>query len=377
MFTKPTNTCVKRRCLAEISKRCYWYEHKYSFFFSSRTNSFRDPSVNKKMGDGFNTCNLERWCDGPFISHYNKEPTWWGRTVIRHKRFAECELWENGEKEHFLSLGLPKEVENEVSSMFQTLLEERGRPADLAERIKLAYQGELEIDDSSPPLPPIVENDYDALRVKFRYFARASGSNAASMVLDCGSADVRGKMSYIFNQYPAVAQCDFDVLAFVAALETCGGPSVPYRFGRTEEITFQKIIPDPETQSAVQIRSLFPSNTFNDQQIVALCGLNHLRSSGVLSSSYFENAPKSLTKDGAFKDVCEKYSTSFDFFNIQLHDAVLKMTELGVPERNWCADYGTIFANEMDFARGVRVEGRDATYDAMHSGGTRSDYRRE
>lgn len=349
IFTKPTNACSKRRCLVEVSKRFYWYEHKYSYFFYDKTNMNRDVPVNKKPGDGYNTCQLKRWCDGPFISHYNKEPTFWQRTIIRHKRFVECELWENGEKDNFLSLGLPKDIEEDVCSMFQGTIEERGRPADLAERIKMAYQGELEIDDSSPPLPPIDENDYDALRVKFRYFARASGSNPAAMVLDCGSAGVREKLSYIYKQYPLVAQCDFDVLSFLAALETTGGPTVPFRFGRTDEVAFQRIIPDPETQSAEQIRSLFPPNTFDDKQIVALCGLNNLRSAGVLSSTYFENAPESLMKDASFKDYCEKYSVSFDFFSTQLHDAVLKMTELGVPDRNWCADYGTIWTNEKDF----------------------------
>jgi len=362
LLTKPTNTCVKRRCLVEISKRRYWYEHKYSFFFYNRTNSARDPSVNRKPGDGYNTCNMERWCSGPFISHYNKEPNWWGRTIIRHKRFVECELWENGEKEHFLSLGLPKDVEEDICSMFQTTMEERMRPADLAERIKLAYQGELEIDDSSPPLPPINENDYDALRVKFRYLARASGSNPAMMILDCGTPASREKMTYIFKQYPSVAQCDFDVLSFAAALEACGGPTVPFRFGRTEGVEFQKIIPNPETQSADEIRSLFPANVFNDKQMVALCGLNNLRTSGVLSSSYFENAPASLTKDPEFKEVCEKYAVSFDFFNTQLHDAVLKMSELGVPERNFCAEYGTIYANEMDFRRSTAVHPSDVMY---------------
>merc|ERR1719238_373927 len=208
LSSKPIASAAKQRgVISQIQKRHYFYEHKYSYLFYSRTHCFRDQSVNRKMGDGFNTCNVDRWCDGEFISHYNKEPLWWNRTQIRGKRFVECELWENGEKERFLSLGLSKEIEEEVCAMFQTLSEEKGRPADLAERIKLAYQGELEIDDSAPPLPPINENDYDALRVKFRYFARAGGSNPAMMILDCGAPATREKMTYIFKQYPSVAQC--------------------------------------------------------------------------------------------------------------------------------------------------------------------------
>jgi len=364
MFSKPTNACVKRRCLVETSKRFYWYEHKYSYFFYNKTNTVRDVTVNKKPGDGYNTCHLERWCDGAFLSHYNKEPLFWGRTIIRHKRFAECELWENGEKENFLSLGLPKHLEDEVCDMFQTTLEEKGRPADLGERIKMAYQGELEIDDSSPPLPPLLENDFHSLAAKLRYFARASGSNAATMILDCGSQGIRDKMNYIYKQYPDVAECDFDVLSFVSALQACGGPAVPYLFGRTEEVTFQKIIPDPETQSADQIRALFPLDTFTDKQIVALCGLNNLRANGVIQASYFqpENAPESLMKDPEFKDACEKFATSEDFLNIQLADAVLKMTELGVPERNWCADYGAIYANEQDFHLNIKTNRLSGTY---------------
>jgi len=348
VLSKPVNSCVKKRCVPEIAKRCYWYEHKYSYFNYNRTNNFRDVPVNQKKGDGYNTCQLDRWCDGPFLSHYNKEPIWWGRTQIRTKRLVESELWENGERDHFLSLGLPKDMEDEVVSMFQTVIEERGRPADLAERIKMAYQGELEVDDSAPPLPPIQENEYDALRVKFRYCARASGGNPAAMVLDCQSSGTREKLAYIFKQYPGVAQCDFDVLSFVAALEVARGPTVPFRFGRTAEVSFQKIIPDPETQNADQIRALFPTGVFDDKQMVALCGLNSLRASGTLDVGYFENPPANLKADPSFKEVCEKFSTSFDFFNIQLHDAVLKMTELGVPERNWCAEYG-----QLDFSYGV------------------------
>lgn len=346
---KISNTLRKQnRCLFYSSKRSYFYEIKHTHYFYDRAHVFRDVPVDKPKGDGYNSLkDIQRWCDGEFISHYNKDPIWWNRTQIRGKRFVECELWENGEKERFLSLGLSKEIEDEVCAMFQSLQEEKGRPADLAERIKLAYQGELEIDDSSPPLPPIDENDYDALRVKFRYFARASGGNTAAMIFDCGTSATRKKMDYIFKQFPLVAQVDFDVLSFVAALEVACGPSVSFTFGRTDGVEFQKAIPDPETQSPEQMRALFPPTTMDDNQLVALAGLNNIRETGIVDTAYFSNALKSknaLSSDPSFKDIAEKFCVSSDFFQANLHDAVTIMTRLGVPQRSWCAEYDKIWS---------------------------------
>jgi len=328
------------RCAAYIQKRDYFYEYKFSFLNYDKAHRFRDVPLDKMPQDGFNsTADFRRWCDGAFLSHYNKEPLWWFRTVIKGKRFVESELWENGERDNFLKLDLSQQTKDEVCAMFQTVEEEKVRIFDLAERIKKAHRGELEVDDSAPPLPPINGHDYHALRVKFRYFCRASGGNTHACLYDTQSNETRNKLGYIYSQYTPVAQCDFDVLSFVAALEVARGPSVPFRFARQDGIEFTKILPDPETESADEIRALL-LGVFTDSELVALCGLQNIKAEGVLESKYFEtqlaNKDSSISKDPLFKDAAEKYSVSFDYFRTELHEAVLKMTEYGVPEQAFC-----------------------------------------
>eukprot|EP00494_Astrolonche_serrata_P029037 UN29304 len=170
--------------------------------------------------------------------------------------------------------------------MFQTVNQERQRVDDLAERIKMAFQGELELDASQPIPSPIVDHEYHALRVKLRYFARASASNNVGMLFENGAHRTRNKINYIHTQYQAVTLKDLDVLAFVVGVEAAKGPSVPFRFGRDEDTKFFNKIPDPTTEKVEAIRNAFPED-FTDPEIVALCGLNHVKIKGVIDERYF------------------------------------------------------------------------------------------
>ena len=67
-----------------------------------------------------------------------------------------------------------------------------------------------------------------------------------------------------------MTQGDFDALVFASAIEVSKGPQIPFRFGRTDGLTFEAKIPDPQNQSADELRAAFPQ--YDDKQIVALCG---------------------------------------------------------------------------------------------------------
>jgi len=337
-----TKSTVARRALPSIVKRFYFHEYKYSPFWWDRSLGVKESRIDEKSGDGYNSCPLDRWCDGKFISHYNKEPLWWSRTVIREKRISECELWENGGKEEFLSLGFSKSLEEEITSMFQTVKDEKQRPRDLENRIKLAFQGELEADDSAPPPPPLHEPDFHALSTKLRYFARASGTYCAALLFESGSPELRKKMQYIHKEYPVVTATDLDVIGFIAAVEVAKGGRVNFCFGRQSREEFKPIIPDI-SKSSQEIRALFPPDTYTDEQIVALCGLNNVHENGVLDNEYFSRALASkngLSGESSFKDICEKFAGSHDFFLMNLSDAVTIMTEAGV--ENWCDTYSEV-----------------------------------
>jgi len=321
------------------AQRSYFYDYRYSSFRYSRTNSFKDTDVAKKPGDGYATCIIDRWSDGAFQSHYQKNPLFWSRTVIRHKRLIESQLWDKEEKERLLALGLNKELESEVCSYFQSLIEEKQRVDDLSEKIKLAFQGELDADTTAPPRPPVLDHEFHALRVKLRYFARAASSNVVASIFESGLKNTRNKLNYIHVQYPTVTLRDFDVLSFVAALEVAKGPCVPFRFGRTEEQDFLNCIPDPMKQTPDEIRSMFPKE-FTDLEIVALCGLNYIPTQGVVDAKYYTEVLSTKTgalfKDPVFKDIAEKFTQSPAFFKAMLYDAVLRQTEFGVKEEQWC-----------------------------------------
>jgi len=337
-------------------KRFYFHDYKHGPVWWDRSYTIKESRIDEKFSDGYNSCPLDRWCDGPFISHYNKEPLWWSRTVIREKRFSECEIWENGMKDKFLSMGFSKEIEKEICSHFQTLEEEKQRPRDLENRIKLAFQGELEADDSAPAPPPLTEPNFHALCVSLRHFARSSGIFCAALLFESGSPELRKSLEFIHKQHPVVTATDIDVIGFLGAIEVAKGPRVNFVFGRQSRSEFNPIIPDI-SKSSSEIRALFPPDVYTDEQIVALCGMNNVQENGVLDHKYFvtalEDESNGLTSDVFFKDACEKFAGSHNYFLINLSDAVKIMTEYGV--QSWCSPYpdlnGTVHTGGTKWTR--------------------------
>lgn len=85
------------------------------------------------------------------------------------------------------------------------------------------------------------------------------------------------------DKYPGVSRADIWALAGASSIEFCGGPKVPFAFGRTDfdnkepsscpvnQIPENGRLPDA-SQGAAHLRDVFGRMGFNDREIVALSG---------------------------------------------------------------------------------------------------------
>ncbi|CAO3628842.1 unnamed protein product [Cunninghamella blakesleeana] len=114
------------------------------------------------------------------------------------------------------------------------------------------------------------------------------GSNAASMRFapeslhgaNNGLKIARDFLEPIKAKHPEISYGDLWTLAGVAAIQELGGPTIPWRPGRTDGLDASSCTPDGRLPDAGQgeshIRDIFYRMGFNDQEIVALTGCHAL-----------------------------------------------------------------------------------------------------
>lgn len=114
------------------------------------------------------------------------------------------------------------------------------------------------------------------------------GSNGATMRFgpecehgaNAGLAVARKLLEPIKAKFPWISYADLWTLAGVVALESMGGPTIPWRAGRIDKPDGKECPPDgrlPDaSQGAAHIRDIFGRMGFNDQEIVALSGAHTL-----------------------------------------------------------------------------------------------------
>jgi cytochrome c peroxidase len=121
----------------------------------------------------------------------------------------------------------------------------------------------------------------------------SGGSNGARMRFDpeaswganAGLGVARDALEPIKAKYPEISHADLYTLAGVVAVEEAGGPTIPFRLGRTDAESGETSPPDGRLPDAdkgsrpktVQhIRDVFYRMGFNDKEIVALLGAHAL-----------------------------------------------------------------------------------------------------
>lgn len=93
------------------------------------------------------------------------------------------------------------------------------------------------------------------------------------------------KLEPLKDKYPYVSYADLYTLAGAIAIETLGGPNIPWRGGRVDSMDPKDVTPDgrlpdadkgkPEATNA-HLREIFGRMGFNDQELVALAGAHAL-----------------------------------------------------------------------------------------------------
>lgn len=226
----------------------------------------------------------------------------------------------------------------------------------------------------------------------------SGGSNGAKMRFtpekdwgaNAGLGRARAALEPIKQQFPEMSYADLYTLAGVVAVEGAGGPTIPYRLGRTDEDSGETSPPDgrlPDADkgsskmTAQHLRDIFYRMGFNDRDIVALSGAHamgrcHTDASGywgpwtfaenTFSNEYFRLlveerwSPKAthngkpwtgpdqyedvstgklmmlpsdmvLIMDPDFKKYAEQYAKDEDAFFRDFAKAFAKLLELGVP----------------------------------------------
>lgn len=223
---------------------------------------------------------------------------------------------------------------------------------------------------------------------------KTGGSNGATMRFspekdwgaNAGLANARTFMEPIAKKN-GMSMADAWTLAGVAAIENMGGPSIPWRSGRTDSSSPTKVpdgrLPDADKGSPAKtnghLRDIFYKMGFNDREIVALAGAHaigrcHENASGywgpwtfaetTFSNEYYRllleekwtvkkthNGKKwtgpmqyedktgklmmlpsdlSLVNDPQFKPIVEVYAKNSDLFFSDFAYAFSKLLELGV-----------------------------------------------
>jgi len=103
------------------------------------------------------------------------------------------------------------------------------------------------------------------------------------------------KLEPLKDKYPYVSYADLYTLAGAVAIETLGGPDIPWKGGRVDSVDPTDVTPDgrlpdadkgkPEKTSS-HLREIFGRMGFNDQEIVALAGAHALGRCHAEASGY-------------------------------------------------------------------------------------------
>lgn len=211
------------------------------------------------------------------------------------------------------------------------------------------------------------------------------GSDGATMrfppesghAANAGLKIARERLEKIKAKYPGLSYADLWTLAGVVAVESMGGPKIPWRPGRSDKPDGKACPPDGRLPDAAKgaphVRDVFSRMGFNDQETVALLGAHavgrcHTDRSGydgpwtqsptVFSNDFFvqlmENkwtekkwkGPKqfedpsktlmmtpadlSLLQDPAYRKWVEAYAADEDKWHQDFAKAFSKLLELGV-----------------------------------------------
>lgn len=132
---------------------------------------------------------------------------------------------------------------------------------------------------------------------------KTGGSNGATMRFppesawgaNAGLAIAREQLETIKKKYPDISYADLWTLAGAVAIEEAGGPSIPWRPGRTDSSTPTKV-PDGRLPNAdsgcpaadvAHIRAIFGRMGFSDRETVALIGAHSMGRCHTEASGYW------------------------------------------------------------------------------------------
>mmetsp|Transcript_13492 Transcript_13492/g.20519 ORF Transcript_13492/g.20519 Transcript_13492/m.20519 type:complete len:296 (-) Transcript_13492:230-1117(-) len=133
----------------------------------------------------------------------------------------------------------------------------------------------------------------------------SGGSNGARMRFapekdwgaNAGLGVARAALEPIKEQFPELTYADLYTLAGVVAVESAGGPTIPFRLGRTDEDSGESSppedgrLPDADKGSrkmtARHLRDVFYRMGFNDRDIVALSGAHAMGRCHTDASGYW------------------------------------------------------------------------------------------
>ena len=225
----------------------------------------------------------------------------------------------------------------------------------------------------------------------FESSSGTGGSDGARMRFEPESSDpanaglgiVRDMLHEVKKHHPEISEADLWTLAGASSIEFMGGPKIPHRFGRKDDVNGSKCpahgrLPDA-AQGAEHIREVFGRMGFTDRETVALIGAHtvgrcHLGRSGydgpwtrnplVFDNSYFKNllyldwiekkwhkgydgplqytdkdtetlmmlpSDMALRTDAGFRKYAELYAKDQDVFFKDFSDAFAKLLSLGCP----------------------------------------------
>ena len=141
---------------------------------------------------------------------------------------------------------------------------------------------------------------------------RFSGPGEASHAANNGLQIARNLLSDIATKFTNVSTADLWAFAAIVAIQTMGGPKIPFRFGRSDAASSAESVDDgrlPDaTQGADHIRDVFYRMGMDDEEIVALSGAHAVgRCHGDRSGFVGPWTESPLTFDNQyFKDLLEK-----------------------------------------------------------------------
>ncbi|KAJ1557481.1 heme peroxidase, partial [Nowakowskiella sp. JEL0078] len=148
------------------------------------------------------------------------------------------------------------------------------------------------------------------------------GSNGSTMRFGPEASDganaglqvARDLLEPIKKEFPDISYADLWTLAGVVAIQEMGGPTIPWRAGRTDAVSVASVPPQGRLPDASKdqshVRQVFNRMGFNDQEMVALIGAHavgrcHTDRSGFEGPWTF--SPTSFTNDYYKKLVDEKW----------------------------------------------------------------------